>query len=144
VSALLDVNVLLALALPTHVHHRRSTEWFLEHGPDGWATCPATEAGFVRLSLNGRLVKPPRSAPEAIAALRALRDQPGHEFWIDDVALATAVEVDTAKVRGHQQVTDVHLLALAHRRGGRLVSFDRGLVDLVPGAEVELLTLAGD
>jgi hypothetical protein len=25
-----------------------------------------------------------------------------------------------------------------------LVSFDRGLVDLVPGAEVELLTLSGD
>ena len=41
--ALLDVNVLIALIDPQHVHHERSHRWFQAHGGHGWATCPLTQ-----------------------------------------------------------------------------------------------------
>ena len=50
--SLLDVNVLLALAWPTHVHHLAAHRWFAENHDAGWATCPLTQLGFVRLAMQ--------------------------------------------------------------------------------------------
>jgi predicted nucleic acid-binding protein len=58
--------------------------------------------------------------------------QPGHVFWSDDVSLATDELVPRKRIVGHRQVTDAHLLSLAMRRRGRLVTFDRGILQLVP------------
>ncbi len=46
-TALLDVNVLVALADPRHVHHEAARQWF--EGEDAFATTPLTEVAFVRL-----------------------------------------------------------------------------------------------
>ena len=35
---LLDVNVLVALFDPAHIHHEAAHEWFGTAGPAGWAT----------------------------------------------------------------------------------------------------------
>jgi predicted nucleic acid-binding protein len=40
-------------------------------------------------------------------------------------------------------VTDAHLLALAIRRGGRLATLDRGLVDLAPEGKAEYVVVFG-
>ena len=40
--ALPDVNVLVALAWPVHVHHDLVHEWLAGHGDQQWATCPLT------------------------------------------------------------------------------------------------------
>ena len=48
-SPLLDVNVLIALCDPNHVHHERGRSWFLSPDCDAWATCPITENGLVRI-----------------------------------------------------------------------------------------------
>ena len=138
---LLDVNVLVAIALPGHVHHDVAADWFLDQHTAGWATCPLTETGFVRVSTNPRLADPPVHQTDAVEFLRSLRQRGGHEFLVDDVAMSTVDEVGHRTIVGHRQVTDVHLLVLARRRGARLVTFDRRLVDLVPAAEVELLSL---
>jgi len=45
---LLDVSVLLALLLETHVHHDRVTAW--AEGKQ-MALCPITELGFIRISV---------------------------------------------------------------------------------------------
>lgn len=58
--ALLDVNALVALAWDSHIHHARIREWFTANATLGWATCPLTEAGFVRVSTN------PKVLPSAI------------------------------------------------------------------------------
>ena len=50
--ALLDVNVLVALFDPDHVHHTLAHDWFADEGTAGWATCPVTENGFVRVLAN--------------------------------------------------------------------------------------------
>jgi predicted nucleic acid-binding protein len=42
-----------------------------------------------------------------------------------------------------RQVTDAHLLALALRRGGRLATFDRILVDLAPEGTADRVVMLG-
>ena len=50
-------------------------------------------------------------------------------------------EVDVPKISGHRQVTDAHLVTLASRQGGRLVTFDAGVLALADEDRVEMLTM---
>jgi uncharacterized protein len=129
---LLDVNVLIALAWPNHVSHSAAHRWFEQYAPQGWATCPMTQAGFVRVSSNPAIVTtvvPPR---EAHALLARMTGHPHHRFWPDDVSLEALPGEIVASLVGHQQVTDAYLLALSLAHQGRLVTFDRGIRQLVP------------
>ena len=130
--ALLDVNALVALAWPNHVHHETAHLWFREQQDRGWATCPLTESGFVRVSSNPATTPEARTPREALELLELMVAAAGHVFWHDDVSLATDELVFRERLVGHRQVTDAHLLALAMRRGGRLATFDRGILQLVP------------
>ena len=131
-TCLLDVNAFVALAWPNHIHHAPVMRWFATHHTDGWATCPLTESGFVRVSSNPLATSEAKSPAEALSLLREMVALPGHHFWHDDVSLAKADLVDAAKLHGYRQVTDAHLLSLTIRRGGRLVTFDRGVRHLIP------------
>ena len=136
--ALLDVNALVALAWDSHIHHTAIRRWFATHSSAGWATCPVTESGFVRVSSN-RMVLPSALNPQAAQeALLGLRQVGAHRFLVDDVSMTDA---DVPATVGHRQVTDAHLLALARRRGVRVVTFDAGLAELAGGRDVELLTI---
>lgn len=129
---LLDVNVLVALAWPNHIHHARALAWFRNIREEGWATCAVTETGFVRISSNLRVIPDARTPAEAMALLREMRSLPGHTFWRDDVSPADPDAAAFARVVGYRQVTDAHLLSLAIRNGGCLATFDSGLIDLLP------------
>lgn len=134
------MNVLVALAWPNHVHHGRARAWFRATHENGWATCPTTEAGFVRVSSNVRVLPDARPPSECIELLARLRGLPGHAFWTDDVSPTDAAARPFTQLLGHRQVTDAHLLALAMRRAGRLATFDRGVLELAPDEElVELI-----
>jgi hypothetical protein len=134
---LLDVNALVALAWDSHIHHEPMREWFAANASKGWATCPITESGFVRVSTNPKVLTHPIGIIDARHVLSALRASAGHRFLIDDVSI---VDEDIPTIAGHRQVTDAHLLALARRRGVRVVTFDAGIVALARGDDVELLT----
>jgi toxin-antitoxin system PIN domain toxin len=127
---LLDVNVLIALAHEDHVAHGKVKRWFRGATDLRWATCPLTEAGFVRIVSNPRYQEPTVAATEALAMLAALKAVPGHEFWPLDFGFDEAVAPFAERFFGHQQVSDVYLLALANRRKGRLATLDRGLTFL--------------
>lgn len=131
---LLDVNVLVALAWPNHIHHERALAWFRDNQEAGWATCPVTEAGFVRVSSHRSAIPEAKSPQEAIHLLGRMVALPHHHFWRDDVSLARTDEVPRERIAGHRQVTDAHLMALTLRRGGRIATFDRGLPGLLPAA----------
>ncbi|MBU9767313.1 VapC toxin family PIN domain ribonuclease [Mycobacterium sp. TNTM28] len=135
--ALLDVNALVALAWDSHIHHARIRQWFTENARQGWATCPITESGFVRVSANPKVLSSPLGVADARRVLAALRATPGHRFLMDDVSI---VEPDFPAIVGHRQVTDGHLLTLARRSGVRLVTFDAAILTLADGAGVELLS----
>lgn len=130
--ALLDVNVLVALAWPNHVHHQAARFWFRSQQQEGWATCSVTESGFIRVSSNPRIIPEAKSPQEAALLLRSYTRLPNHTFWSDDVSLSEGKWMILEKVITHHQVTDAHLLMLALNRGGRLATFDRGISGLVP------------
>lgn len=122
--ALLDVNVLLALAWPNHQHHGRAHEWFFRESGNGWATCALTQLAFVRLSSNPSYTSAAVTPPVAASLLIALALHDKHQFWSD--LPPVAVDVFT-RALGHQQVTDAYLVRLAERYGGRVVTFDAPL-----------------
>ncbi len=124
--ALFDVNALLAIFYDRHVFHDRIRGWWAEHVATGWASCPLTQNGFVRV-LSQPSYTNPRSLDEALTALRAGVRQPEHEFWPDDLSIADPEVFDHRRLLGPGQITDVYLLALAVKRGGRLVTFDKGV-----------------
>lgn len=124
--ALLDVNVLIALLDADHTLHARAIAWFADEGAKGWASCPITQNGCVRImshpgypnALPTRAVMERLS--EAIAGDR-------HEFWPDDVSLLDTAVADVSRIHGPRQLTDLYLLALAVRHDGRLVTFDASI-----------------
>lgn len=129
-----DVNTLVALAWPNHVHHREANDWFVSLGSRAWATCPFTQSGFIRLSSNPRIVDHPARPREALDLLQRLTKVGEHIFWPDDVDFTSNSEIPFSLLVGHRQVTDAYLLGLAIRHGGRLVTLDRSIKDLLPAA----------
>jgi len=135
--ALLDVNALVALAWDSHVHHTPMRAWFMANSAAGWATCPITESGFVRVSSNPKVLPSAIGVEAARGVLSALRARHGHRFLTDDVS---AGDRDVPAIAGYRQVTDAHLLTLARRRGVRLVTFDASIMAMSDGHDVEVLT----
>jgi toxin-antitoxin system PIN domain toxin len=135
VRALLDVNMLLALFDAEHLHHARALAWWTDNRENGWASCPLTQNGFVRI-ISGDRYQRRRLMSDAMALLRAQIARPGHAFWPDDVSLTDPQRFDHTRVLGPNQITDAYLLALAVKNGGRLVTFDQAIpLSAVRGAE---------
>ena len=124
--ALLDVNVVIALVDDGHVHHQIAHDWFSDHHAAGWATCPLTENGFLRILTN------PRGPVEAdratvFASLNTLCASEHHQFWPDSVSLRDDTLFDPQVHVSYLQIGDVYLLGLAVRMGGTLATFDAGI-----------------
>ncbi len=136
---LLDTNVLIALAWPSHVFHRDAREWFTRNRVSGFRTCPVTEMGFLRISSNRAAIPDAVSVGEARAALERISRLTEYGFWPDILPFEEAV--GRLVLTGHRQVTDAYLLALAAAHGGVLATFDRGVQALakLSGHAVELL-----
>lgn len=137
--ALLDVNVLIALLDADHVSHGRARQWFGDSARAGWASCPITQNGCVRIMSHHGY---PNALPVAsvIERLREATASAHHEFWFDEVSLLDEAVADATRIHGPRQLTDLYLLALAVRRGGRFVTFDRAIArSAIRGAEAKHL-----
>ena len=121
--ALLDVNVLIALFDPDHVHHARAWRWFERQSQHGWASCPITQNGCVRVMSQPGYPNP-LPAASVVQRLTRATSSPEHEFWPDDLSLLDAQRFDHSRIVGHRQLTDLYLLGLAVARGGCLATFD--------------------
>jgi toxin-antitoxin system PIN domain toxin len=125
---LLDLNVLIALLDPTHVHHDPAHQWFAKQGRQSWATCPITENAVLRIVGNPRYPNTP-GAPAIVAPLmESLCALPGHVFWPDDIRILNNPDIDSSRLLAFGQITDSYLLALARAHKGLLATFDRRLV----------------
>lgn len=133
---LLDVNALVALAWDSHVHHAATRNWFAANSAAGWATCPVTESGFVRVSSNPMVLPSAIGVEEARRVLAMLRAVGRHRFLVDGVSMT---DEDVPSLVGYRQVTDAHLLTVARRHRTRVITFDSG-VHALGGPDVELLT----
>jgi len=122
-SYLLDINVLLALSDPMHLHHDAAHRWFAAVGSPSWATCPLTENGFVRIASHPSYPNRPGDAPAVLSLLHQLCALAGHVFWPAAVSMRDILQPGAAFT--HSQVTDLYLLGLASERGGKLATFDQ-------------------
>jgi toxin-antitoxin system PIN domain toxin len=139
--ALLDVNVLIALLDADHVTHAAALAWFAEHAERGWASCPITQNGCVRIMSHPNYPHAP-SVSEVADRLRAATSDRAHRFWPDEVSLLDDALFDRSRIHGPRQLTDAYLLALAVVKGGRFVTFDRAIpVAAVRGAKARHLLL---
>lgn len=142
--ALLDVNVLVALFFANHVHHDLAHDWFEDHGRGGWATCPVTENGFVRVACRQPASTGPLRPSAVIKLLARFCSDSAHHTWTDDVSLTDTSLFAPQFVRGHGQITDVYLLGLAKRHGGHLATFDRSIpLEAVRGASSKTVAIIG-
>jgi len=138
---LLDVNVMVALFDPDHVHHDLAHDWFAEQRVAGWATCPLTENGLVRV-LSSQRVGAGLTIADIAARLRILKSVGRHVFWGDDVSLTDERLFRSKSIRGHRQVTDVYLAGLAQAKGGHLATLDRSIpVSAIVDARPDLLQI---
>ena len=132
--ALLDVNVLIALLDSDHSLHVPATTWFQKHAHHGWASCPITQNGCVRIMSSPGY---PGAMPvrAVVERLGAAAQTSLHEFWADDISLLKEAVLDSSRIHGPRQITDLYLLALAVKHGGSLATFDRLIAtDAVKGA----------
>jgi toxin-antitoxin system PIN domain toxin len=133
--ALLDINVLVALFDAEHVHHELAHDWFADQRGDGWATCPITENGFVRVVSHPAYGHEATRPETLIDSLRKFRASGNHVFWPDAVSLTDDRLFNLPMVPGHRHLTDVYLLGLATRMKGCLATFDKSVpVAAVSGA----------
>ena len=133
--ALLDVNVLIALVDSVHIHYERAHTWWNTNRSSGWASCPITQNGFVRI-LSQRSYPGDFSTVEAFRMLNLFAGQGDHAFWGDDISLLDAQRFNWNQILGPKQLTDIYLLGLAVKNGGRFATFDRAIPrSAVVGAE---------
>jgi uncharacterized protein len=126
VRALLDVNVLIALLDSDHASHESAISWFSKHAREGWASCPITQNGCIRIMSNPGYPNP-LPVQAVIEHLAEACRQNIHEFWPDEVSMLDSDVVDSTRIHGPRQLTDIYLLALAVRHEGRLVTFGTGI-----------------
>jgi len=131
VTYLPDVNVLIALAWPNHVHHAAAWTWFEAHQEESWATCPLTEAGFVRVSCNPSVVHRTVTPLDAIGVLERLTQLGSHMLWPLDQPIVRLPDSLGVRLQGYRQITDAVLLATAMQRHGQLATLDGGIEGLL-------------
>ena len=135
--ALLDLNALIAFLDAEHLHKPRIHQWWLQNRTYGWATCPLTQNGFVRV-ISQPNYSSPISIGRAFDHLRRNTETNDHVFWPDDISLLDEQLIDRFRILGPKQLTDTYLLALAVKHGGRLVTFDRAIpIAAVLGAKAD-------
>ena len=122
--SLLDVNVLVALFDPAHLHHEAAHAWFGRNRGSRWATCPLTENALVRVLSNASYPGRRTTVEDAAARLRIFCADRLHVFWPDLVSIREPGRFRWNHVQGHRQLTDVYLLVLSVSNEGRLVTFD--------------------
>jgi uncharacterized protein len=142
--ALLDVNVIVALFDADHLHHEAAHDWFADNRAGGWATCPLTENGFVRILSNPAYGAAVERTVTLLDGLRRFCASGQHHFWPASLSLRDERVFNLAFVRGPRQLTDVYLLGLAKKMGGRLATFDRSIpLKAVPGCKPDTIDVIG-
>jgi toxin-antitoxin system PIN domain toxin len=124
---LLDINVLVALVDPEHSYHDRAHEvWsdVTQHG--GWASCPLTQNGMLRVLTNENYPGfSDYSKTDVFNSLGNLVRNSDHKFWPDEISILDRSRFDADAIFGPKQLTDIYLLGLAMYNEGRFVTFDR-------------------
>jgi uncharacterized protein len=123
---LLDINAVIALIDPLHVHHERAHRWFASRAGTRWHTCPIVQNGVVRVVSHPKYPNS-QPAPIVLASLASLAAREDHVFLADSVSLLDS-SIHTERLLASAQVTDSYLLHLAGSHDAQLATFDTRIV----------------
>jgi len=131
-----DLNVMLALCDPAHVHHEVASQWFATSAQQGWATCPLTENGFVRILSTPTYPGIRLSPADGILLLETLVQNHAatHHFWPDSATFRDSTLFQSAAIAGPKQLIDIYLLGLCQQNGGTLVTLDARIITSAIGS----------
>ena len=140
--ALLDVNVLVALFFADHIRHELAHDWLADHRAYGWATCPLTENGFIRVACHQPSADGVVRPSEAIGHLKRFQAD-AHHHDLDRHRVADRCLLVCSGIRPRAPTTDRRLSAgTGQEDGGRLATFDRAIpLEAVRGASPDLLAV---
>lgn len=124
--ALLDVNALIALFDVDHAHHARARLWLEANIQFGWATCPITQNGMIRI-MSQRSYPRASTTQDMTFRLREATAEPTHTFIFDNISFADSTRVNADGLLTAANTTDIYLLALAVSHNARFVTFDHGV-----------------
>ena len=130
--ALLDVNVLIALRDENHTHHHIAAGWLAENIGTGWASCPITQNGCVRVLCQPQYPNT-LALPDALGRLREATSMRHHLFVADDFSILDTTAIDQSAVCSAGG-------CVAHDL--RFVTLDRAVAaSAVPGGDGPLVVL---
>jgi predicted nucleic acid-binding protein len=125
------------------MHHAVATQYLSEHLNQGWASCPLTQNGCIRILSQSAY---PNRAPAAEVASRLAEaaQHPAHQFWPDALSLLDAGRIQWSNLLTGRHITDAYLLALAVKNDGVFVTLDKGVpLSAVQGAQAQHLLVLG-
>src|SRR5262245_19750212 len=107
---LFDTEALLALFDPEHIDHDRIHRWWVANRSSGWASCPTTQIGVVRIVSAPDYPKA-MSVQAALGFLRSATAERDHAFWGDDISLLDPQRLRLDRVLAPKHLTGAYLLA---------------------------------
>lgn len=124
-TALLDVNMLIAILDKHHQFHQLATGWLYQWTQSGnyWVSCPITQNGCLRI-LSLPNYKNGTDLMSVKKELTNLTNTPHHTFIPDNISLLQDELINWQHIQGAKQLTDAYLLALAKYNGVVFVSLD--------------------
>ena len=128
------MNFLITLLDENHPDHDKVSLWVDRNIEQGWASCPLTQNGYLRIRSQPSYPRP-LDLSVAYEQLLAATSTQYHQFIADDISVLDDKLVRYGDLSGPAQLTDVYLLALAVNHDARLVTLDTNIpLGVVRGA----------
>lgn len=138
---LLDVNALLALLDPMHVHHEAAHRWYASQSPLRMLLCSHVENGVIRVASQPKYPNCLGTSARVRQALGNLVRQVNAEGCAMEVSLLDDDVLLKPDLLTPSRVSDLYLLALAVANDACLATFDQRIPPEAVAAGVESLAI---
>lgn len=122
---LLDVNAVLALLDPMHVHHDAAHRWHRRRSPLRMLTCSHVENGVIRVASQPKYPNCLGTAGRVREAVQQFVRQVRAEPCVREVSLIDDKILLSPEHLTPARVSDLYLLALADANRASLATFDQ-------------------
>ena len=122
---LLDVNALLALLDPMHVHHEAAHDWYGQGPQKRQLTCSHVENGVIRVASQPKYPNCLGTSGRVREAVQKFIRQVNADRCDQEATLVDDKVLLRPELLTPSRVSDLYLLALAAANAARLATFDQ-------------------